>query len=212
MPTVDITIITSSYRQKNKTPTNQVDYQVYYNITAYDWFQGKREDVEDVEQVEQTVRLRNVSMEDVYVPKQFVDDEPNQVIMKLIPSRTVKVPKVPKVSLKIRRRAAEVVDDSQDRINTFFDNMFPMTKGESSSTVHINRFFCIDDASQTGTGSIKCKICLEEFVSALKLKSHLINHKNLMYKCQYCPLEVCRIDKIINFQRQFIKLFPVGKQ
>lgn len=124
-----------------------------------------------------------------------LDDEyeettaPTQVIMKLITSK-VKTAKIPKVSLKIRRRGAEVVDDSQDRINTFFDNLFPMKQGESSTVAHANRFFCIDDGSQTGTGSVKCKICLGEFCSALKLKSHLITHKNLMYKCQYCPLEV----------------------
>lgn len=83
-----------------------------------------------------------------------------------------------------------MVDDSQDRINAFFDNMFPMKQGESSSVVDGSRFFCIDDGSQTGTGAIRCKICLGQFVSALKLKAHLITHKNLMYKCQYCPLEV----------------------
>lgn len=169
---------------------------MYYNITAYDWFQGKREDIKDVEQVEQTVRLRNVSMEEAYLDNPHIEDAheetnaPTQVIMKLITSKA-KAAKIPKVSLKIRRRGAEVVDDSQDRINTFFDNLFPMKQGESSAIVHdVSRFFCIDDGSQTGTGSVKCKICLGEFCSALKLKSHLIIHKNLMYKCQYCPLEV----------------------
>lgn len=150
--------------------------------------------MEDVEQVEQTVRLRNVSMEVNYLNDEQVEDDyeeknsPTQVIMKIIPSKA-KAIKVPKVSLKIRRRGAEVVDHSQDRINIFFDNLFPMRQGHSSS-VNVSRFFCIDDDSQTGTGSVRCKICLEEFVSALKLKSHLITHKNLMYKCQYCPLEV----------------------
>lgn len=152
--------------------------------------------MDDVEQVERTVRLRNISMDDVYVENSHLDDAhevsnaTTPVIMKLIPSKPNKTAKASKVCLKIRRRAAEVVDDSQERVNTFFDNLFPMKRGESSAEENSSRFFCIDDASQTGTGSIKCKICLEEFVSPLKLKAHLIVHKNLMYKCQYCPLEV----------------------
>ncbi len=177
------------HREKNKSATSQV----YYNITAYDWFQGKREDFDDTEQVEQTVRLRNVTMDDTYPERSHTEDAemraPSPMIMKLIPSK-VKAEKIPKVNLKIRRRGAEVVDDSQDRINSYFDNMFPVKRGEARSDGPINRFFCIDDGSQTGSGSVKCKICLEEFVSALKLKAHLITHKNLMYKCQYCPLEV----------------------
>lgn len=85
-----------NFRQKNKSPMNQV----YYNITAYEWFHGKREDVDDVEQVEQTVRLRNVSMEDAYLHKSHVQDAYEQkndtspVIMKIIPSRGPKTPKV----------------------------------------------------------------------------------------------------------------------
>lgn len=177
------------YREKNKSTSNQV----FYKITAYDWFQGEREDVDDVEQVEQTVRLRNGTIKDDFSKQQSVDDVdidvPVPVIMKLITTKPKSV-KIPKVNLKVRRRGAEVLDDNQDRINTFFDNLFPMNRGESSSDTVANRFFSIDNKSQTGTGAVRCKICLEEFVSALKLKSHLIIHKNLMYKCQYCPLEV----------------------
>ncbi|XP_037044283.1 zinc finger protein 62 homolog [Bradysia coprophila] len=184
--------------EKNKSTNNQV----YYKITAYDWFQGKREDVKDVEQVEQTVRLRNGTMQDNYVKKPSIDyadvDAPVPVIMKLITSK-VKPAKVQKVNLKIRRRGAEVLDDNQDRINTFFDNLFPMNRGESSSDTDVNRLFSIDNRSQTGTGAVRCKICLEEFVSALKLKAHLIIHKNLMYKCQYCPLELANNEYGMRF-------------
>lgn len=74
---------------------------MYYNITAYEWFQGKREDVEDDEQIEQTVRLRNVSMEDAHLedtsPVQYTHEEkhaPSPVIMKIIPSKGPKAPKV----------------------------------------------------------------------------------------------------------------------
>ncbi|KAJ6641698.1 Zinc finger protein [Pseudolycoriella hygida] len=177
--------------QKNKIPTNQV----FYELSAYEWFKGNREEIDDVEQVEQTVRLRNVSMGEVYIENSYLNDSHDEMdapapkIMKILPPKA-KAAKANKVSLKIRRRGAEVVDDSQERINTFFNNLFPMKQGVSSSDSNINNFFCIDDGSQTGTGAVKCKICLEEFVSALKLKAHLIIHKNLMYKCQYCPLEL----------------------
>lgn len=176
------------FSQKNRSTSNQV----YFNITAYDWFHGKREDTDDVEQIERTVRLRNVSMDDdAYQYDQQNDnddveiDAPTPVIVKVIRSK----PKAVKIPAKSRRKIAEIIDDNQDRVNSFFENLFPMKRGESSS----DQFFCIDDRSQTGSGSVKCKICLEEFVSALKLKSHLIVHKNLMYKCQYCPLEVCEM-------------------
>lgn len=175
---------------------------MYYDITAYDWFQGKREDFDDAEQIEQTVRLRNVSMMDgIYQGKNDDDDDDDDeledvdidnsspVVVKLIPAKQ-KTVKNQKVRIQNRRKVPEVVDDSQDRINAFFDKLFPMKRGESCSDFHGNQLFWIDDASQTGNGSVKCKICLEEFVSALKLKAHLIVHKNLMYKCQYCPLEV----------------------
>lgn len=155
-----------------------------------------------MEQAQQDSRFKNTH---VHAKHPYLEDKkmqaPSSVIMKLIHSKA-KTPKVPnviekapkvnvkasKVNLKSRRIKTVSVDDSQDRIKTFFENMFPVHLGEKRD--EIRNYFCIDDESQTGNGSVRCKICLDEFVSALKLQLHLATHKNLMYKCQYCPLEV----------------------
>lgn len=148
-----------------------------------------------MKQFEQKSSMGNVVMKE---DKDII--KPAQVIMKLIQPKA-KSPKLPKNKVTVRRRA-EAVDDSQERINQFFNNLFPVVQGEKTTGSIISRYFCIDDASKTGTGSVKCKICLDEFVSALKLTAHLITHKNLMYKCQYCPLEVSKsnMKTFISFQ------------
>lgn len=172
-----------SYRQKNKNTSQQL----YFNLMEYDWLYGNKEIVR-LQQVEQ-------KMEDVRMKaEQKQLDTPVPMIMKLIHTKqkSPKPAKHPKIKLTARRRA-EAVDDSQERINQFFNNLFPVVHGEKITGSRKSRYFCIDDASKTGSGTVKCKICLDEFVSTLKLTAHLITHKNLMYKCQYCPLEVAQI-------------------
>lgn len=150
--------------------------QPYYDLTEYDWYQSKDE-VEDVDEIHDDA--------------EFSDDEskrPTQVIMKLIPTKMKKPKTIPKPKTK-----TDSTDQGHDKITTYFNDLFPISFGERRSESNVSDHFRIDESSQTTNGMVKCKICLETFSTTLKLRYHMVGHKNLTYRCQYCPIEVSNV-------------------